>query len=469
MHGRHDDSESAIGRYLDLHATEMRDRLASWVMIPSVAADPSRRMDMARSAHWVAGEMRDAGMSTELFTTGDSVAVLGEMPGDPDAPTVLVYSHHDVRNAKPEEWSETEPFTPVVRDGRLYGRGASDAKGQVLAHIWGLRAHRAVAGAGAGVNIKLLIDGEEEIGSPNLAALLEENAERLACDVIVFSDTIQWRRDAPAPVTSMRGTLTANLTITGPERDVHSGVASGVTLNPALALAHVLSRLHDDVGRVAIPGFYDDVAALSLERRREFAELPYDPQTWVERTETRHISGEPGYTVPERLWARPAIEVISLLAGDPDGLERSVIPREAMASLSMRTVPDQRLPVVAEQLRAFVAAVMPEGAAYELTVDERIGQEPYVSPQGEILDALERALALGYGRPVRGRMGNAGGGPADLLTKQFGAPVYFLGTGLPEDHWHASDESMDLAMLSQGAATIAHLWRELGALRIATS
>lgn len=174
------------------------------------------------------------------------------------------------------------------------------------------------------------------------------------------------------------------------------------------------------------------------------------------------MTGEPGYTVPERLWARPAIEVISLLAGDPDGLERSVIPREATASLSMRTVPDQRLPVVADQLRAFVADVMPEGATYELTVDERIGQEPYVSPHGPVLDALERALAQGYGRPVQGRMGNAGGGPADLLTQRFGAPVYFLGTGLPEDHWHASDESIDLTMLHQGAATIAHLWRELG-------
>ncbi|WP_232304660.1 peptidase dimerization domain-containing protein [Microbacterium sp. XT11] len=208
--------------------------------------------------------------------------------------------------------------------------------------------------------MKLLIEGEEEIGSPHLAALLEEHSERFACDVIVFSDTVQWRDDAPAPVTSMRGVVTASLTVMGPERDVHSGVAAGVTVNPALSLAQVLSRLHDSAGRVDVPGFYDDVAAVTPERRREFAALPFDDDTWIERTETRAISGEQGYTVKERLWARPSIEVLLLLAGDPEGIDRSVIPREATATLCVRTVPHQRIPVVAEQLRAFVAATMPQ-------------------------------------------------------------------------------------------------------------
>ncbi|HWS51984.1 MAG TPA: M20/M25/M40 family metallo-hydrolase [Microbacterium sp.] len=457
-----DEEVGAIARHLEDHASEIIERLRSWVSIPSVSADPDRRMDVVRSAHWIAGEMRDAGMTATVLQTGDVCAAYGELIRDASAPTVLVYSHHDVRNAKPEEWSETEPFSPVVRDGRVYGRGSSDAKGQVLAHVWGLRAHLATAPADApGINVKLLIEGEEEIGSPNLAALLEEHAEDLACDLIVFSDTIQWRADSPAPVTSMRGTITATLDIIGPARDVHSGVASGVTLNPAFALANVLSRLHDDSGRIAIPGFYDDVAPLTTERKQEFEALPYDEDVWTERTETREVTGEAGFTVKERLWARPSIEVISLLAGDPEGIERSVIPHKASASLSIRSVPDQRIPVVADQLRAFVESVMPAEAEFSLTVDEDIAQEPYTSPNGAVLDALERALTLGYGMPVQGRMGNAGGGPADLLNKQFGAPVYFLGTGLPEDHWHASDESVDIGMLLHGAASIAHLWREL--------
>jgi acetylornithine deacetylase/succinyl-diaminopimelate desuccinylase-like protein len=455
----------AIGHYLEENLSEMLERLSQWVAIPSVAADPDRSAELVRSAHWLAGEMRDAGMETTIFETGDSCAVYGEMIVDSDAPTVLVYSHHDVRHAKPEEWSETEPFTPVVRDGRLYGRGSSDAKGQALAHVWGLRAHRETCSERCGkLNVKMLIEGEEEIGSPNLAALLKEQAERFACDVVVFSDTIQWKADAPAPVTSMRGTLTATLTVTGPERDLHSGVASGVTVNPALTLSQVLAGFHDAEGRVAVAGFYDDVEPLTQERAQEFAALPFDPQTWVERTESREIVGEIGYTLKEKLWARPSIEVISLIAGDPEGFQRSVIPREATASLSIRTAPGQKIATVADQLRAYVAQAMPAEAEYTFTVDEDIAQEPYVSPDGPVMDALERALTLGYGIPVQGRMGNAGGGPADLLTKSLGAPIYFLGTGLPEDHWHASDESIDIGMLLQGAASIAHLWRELGAM-----
>ncbi|WP_149084810.1 MULTISPECIES: M20/M25/M40 family metallo-hydrolase [Microbacterium] len=453
----------AIGAFLRASLDEVVERLSAWVEIPSVSADPDRRMDGVRSAHWIAGELRDAGFTTALLPAGEAVTVFAERWVTADAPTVLVYTHHDVRHAKPEEWSETAPFTPVLRDGRLYGRGASDAKGQALAHVWAQRALEAVDGPGAGVNLKLLIDGEEEIGSPHLKGVLEGDPARFACDLVVFSDTLQWQVDSPAPVTSMRGTLTATLTVQGPDRDVHSGAASGVTVNPALVLSRVLARLHDEEGRIAVPGFYDEVAPISDERAADLEALPFDPEDWTRRTETRVIVGEPGYTPKERLWERPAIEVISLLAGDPEGIERSVIPREAMASLSIRTVSGQRNHDVADLLRAFIAEVMPTEAAYRLEVDEDIAQEPYVSPPGPMRDALERALARGYGRAVQGRMGNAGGGPADLLSEELGVPVIFLGTGLPEDHWHASDESIDLRMLVRGAATLAHLWRELAA------
>ncbi|MEV7631798.1 M20/M25/M40 family metallo-hydrolase [Microbacterium sp. NPDC089318] len=449
-----------INDHLRRHLDELVTRLAEWVAIPSIAGDPERRGDLRRSAHWLAGEMRDAGLQASVLESGDSWAVLGEITSDPGSPTVLVYSHHDVRAVKPEEWAETEPFAPVRRDGRLYGRGASDAKGQALSHVWALRALREVAG-GVPINVKLLIEGEEEIGSPNLAALLEHHVERIACDVIVFSDTVQWRADAPAPVTSMRGTVNATLTVRGPARDVHSGVVAGTTVNPATTLAHALAALHDEHGRVNVPGFYDDVAAVTDERRAEFDALPFDESDWITRTETRTVSGEEGFTVMERLWARPSIEVMSLLAADPLSLPRSVIPREATATLSIRTVADQRIPAVAEQLRGFFASALPADAEYTLTIDEALGQEPYESPRGAVLDALERALERGYDTPVRGRMGNAGGGPADLLTRTFDAPLFFLGTGLPEDHWHSSDESVDLQMLQRGAASIAHLWREL--------
>ncbi|UWF76511.1 M20/M25/M40 family metallo-hydrolase [Microbacterium sp. EF45047] len=415
---------------------------------------------MARSAHWLASAMRAAGLEARILPTGDAWAVLGEGARDPAAPTVLVYSHHDVRHAKPEQWHQTDPFTAARRDGRLYGRGASDAKGQVLAHLWALRAHRAASPHP--VNVVFLVEGEEEMGSPHLAQLIAEHADDLACDLVVFSDTLQWRDDAPAPVTSIRGILTATVTVVGPERDVHSRVASGVTLNPAFALARLLSRIHDDEGRIALPGFYDDVEPLSAERRRELAALPYDADAWTERTGTRQITGERGFTPLERLWARLTVEVLSLLSGDPGDFDRSVIP--ARATLSIRTVPRQRIQRVADQLRRFVADAVPDDAAYELSVDEAIAQEPLVSPSGPVLDALERALAAGFGTAPRGRMGNAGGGPAELLSTRLHVPVYFLGTGPPEGGWHGADESVDIDTLLAGARTIAHFWDELSVL-----
>lgn len=456
-----DDTETA--RYLGENRGTMLGQLEHWVRIPSVASQPERSIDVERSARWLAAAMREIGLTTEILWAGPSPTVVGEWVVDPARPTVLVYSHHDVRHAKPEEWVETEPFQPVLRDERLYGRGASDAKGQVIAHLWGLRAHLAERGdQGPAVNLKYVVEGEEELGSEHLAELLVRERERLACDVVVFSDTLQWKDGNPAVVTSMRGMTGATLTVTGAARDVHSGAVSGPAPNPVHALVTVLAAMHDEDGRITLPGFYDDVEESTDERRQELRDLPFDTDVWIERTETRSVTGEAGYTVEERLWARPSIEVLTLLAGDPTGFPRAVIPCEATAEISIRTVPGQHVAAVADQLRRFVGAAMPEGVEYELRVPEESGQDPYVTPAGPALDALVRAMERGHGTDTAGRMGNAGGGPADLLARTFDAPVLFIGTGLPEDHWHSSDESIDVRMLLDGAASIAHLWTELG-------
>ncbi|WP_260981139.1 M20/M25/M40 family metallo-hydrolase [Curtobacterium pusillum] len=454
--------DSPVGRFLGDHRGTMLGQLEHWVRIPSVASQPERAIDVERSARWLAAAMREVGLTTEVLWAGPSPTVYGEWIVDPSLPTVLVYSHHDVRHAKPEEWVETEPFQPVLRDGRLYGRWASDAKGQVVAHLWGLRAHLDERGGlGPAVNLKYIVEGEEELGSSHFAALLDEERERLACDVVVFSDTIQWKNGNPAVVTSMRGMTGATLQVTGPARDVYSGAVSGPAPNPAHALVAVLAALHDDDERIAIPHFYDDVEEPREERRQELRDLPFDADVWVERTETRSLTGERGWSVEELLWLRPSLEVLTLLAGDPTGFPRAVIPREARAEISIRTVPGQRVGAVADQLRRFVADRMPDGVEYELTIPEETGQDPYVTPDGPALDALVRAMELGHGTATAGRMGNAGGGPAELLGRVFDAPVLFLGTGLPEDHWHSSDESIDVRMLLDGAASIAHLWTEL--------
>jgi acetylornithine deacetylase/succinyl-diaminopimelate desuccinylase-like protein len=449
--------------FLDTHEGVMVEELIGWVRIRSVAGVPAHAPDLIRSANWLAAELRATGFPTvEVWKAGDVPAVYAEWCAAPDAPTVLVYSHHDVRAAKDELWEETPPFEPAVRDGRVYGRGASDAKGQVLSHVWGVRAHLAATGrAVPAVNLKFLIEGEEETGSVHFADLLDDNRGRLGADLVIFSDTLTWRADHPAVCTSARGQVLADLTVYGPLRDVHSGAASGPAPNAAVELARLLGRLHDDKGRIALPGFYDAVTEPSERRRAELAALPFTEEDWLARSETRSVSGEAGYSVLERLWTRPAVEIISLLAGDPVGVTRSAIPAVATASLSFRTVPDQKAADVAKQLERWVADNIGDTVEYDLTIGDQTAQEPYRTPgEHPALAALTAAMRDGFGREP-GRMGNAGGGPAELLSRVLDAPVLFFGTGLPEDRWHDSDERLSVEMLINGAATLAHLWPRL--------
>jgi acetylornithine deacetylase/succinyl-diaminopimelate desuccinylase-like protein len=455
-----------IHEYLAEHYRTVVDQLTGWVRIPSVAGVPDHRLDLVRSANWLAAALRETGFPVvEVWQRDGGPAVYAEWCAAPATPTVLIYSHHDVRTAKDEQWEQTPPFEPALRDGRLYGRGASDAKGQVLAHLWGVRAHLAATGRTAPeVNLKILVEGEEEIGSPTLAELVRENRARLDADLVVFSDTLLWRADHPALCMSVRGVINAHLEVRGPLRDVHSGTVSGAAPNPAEELCRVLGGLHDDKGRVTLPEFYDSVPEPSERVRADLAALPFDDEDWLTRSETRHIGGEEGYTVLERLWTRPAVEVQNLIAGDPFPPSRGAIPAVAAADLSIRTVPDQKVADVAAQLRRWVAENIQPHFDYELTLSERTGQEPYHTPEDHpALDALAAAILDGFGRPA-GRMGNAGGGPAELLARTLDAPVVFFGTGLPEDRWHDSDERVSIDVLLAGAATLAHLWPRLADL-----
>ena len=451
-----------VQEYLAAHESQMVRELTEWIRLRSVAGLPERDVDLIRSANWLAGALRETGFPTvEVWRTEGGPAVYAAWCAAPGAPTVLIYSHHDVRAAKDDLWDQCPPFEPVLRDGRLYGRGSSDAKGQVVAHLWGIRAHLAATGRDApAVNLKVLVEGEEEIGSTHLAGLLDDH--EVAADLVVYSDTLLWRADHPAVCMTVRGGLNAQLEVYGPRRDVHSGAVSGPAPNPVVELCKVIGRLHDDKGRVTLPGFYDDVTEPSERTRAELAALPYDDADWLARSETRSIGGEVGFTVLERLWARPAVEVISLLAGDPVGPSRGAIPAVATAAISIRTVADQRVADVAEQLRRWVADTIDDRVDYELTIAEETSQEAYRTPDDHpAVTALAAAMQEGFGSGPAGRMGNAGGGPADLLARRLDAPVVFFGTGLPEDHWHDSDESIRIDVLLAGAATLAAYWTRL--------
>lgn len=450
-----------VRAHLDAHRAAMIDELASWVRIPSVDGVPEHEIDVARSAQWLASALRETGFP-DVRTPGK--AVVARWHAAAGAPHVVVYSHHDVRAAKDEEWQQTAPFEPVLREGRLYGRGASDAKGQVLAHVWGLRAHLAATGRAApAVNLTLLVEGEEETGSAGLADLLGDLGGPPA-DLVVFSDTLMWRADAPAVCTSLRGLVNATLEVRGPLNDVHGGAVSGAAPNPITELGRLIGALHDADGRVALPGFYDSVLEPSARTRADLAALPYSDDDWLARSHARGITGEAGWTVLERLWTRPSIELMSIVGGDPVGPSRGTVPAVATAQLGVHLVDGQDPHTVGKQLRAFVAATIGDAFDHELTVAIESATPPYRTPAGHpAVAALADAMGEGFGAPA-GRMGNAGAGPAALLADTLDAAVVFFGTGLIEDRWHDSDESASIDVLVDGARTLACLWPRLADL-----
>ncbi|WP_353987228.1 M20/M25/M40 family metallo-hydrolase [Ruicaihuangia caeni] len=449
-----------IRQHLTSTSESFRQRLLDWVRIPSIAGDEEHRRALLDSAELFAEYCRADGFPrVEVWPQGDSNAVFAEWPtpGGAGAPTVLVYSHHDVRALAGDKWTVGDPFDPFIRDGLLYGRGSSDAKAQALMHLWALSAHLGSHGSAPRVHVKLLIEGEEELGSPHLQSLLDEHRADLGCDFVLFSDTTLVDADYPAVCTSVRGMLGATVTLHGPQRDVHSGAVSGPAPNPILDLAFLLARLHDERGRITLPRFYDRVSTPDAAQRAEYAALPITPSTWLEETRTPRVGGEEGFTIPELLWARPSLEVISIEGGDTEGLPRAVIPATATAELSIRIVDGQRTEEVGQQLREWLEREA-TGLQWELTLSELTAQQPYRTPQSPQLDALAAAMGAGFESAEVGRMGNAGGGPAELLARMLDAPVLFFGTGLVTDNWHAADERVDLAVVEKGAATLAHFW-----------
>jgi acetylornithine deacetylase/succinyl-diaminopimelate desuccinylase-like protein len=454
-----------IRDWLDGRRDDLLAELIGWVRIRSVMGPPEHDVDLRRSAQWLAGTLREVGFPTvEVWPTGGPPSVFAEWPAtSPGAPTVLVYSHHDVRAAKDETWEQTPPFEPTLRDGRLYGRGASDAKGQVLAHLWGLRAWLAKGHEAPPVTLKMLVEGEEEMGSPHLAELLDDRCDRLGADLVVYSDTMLWAADAPAVCTGIRGAMQAELEVMGPLTDVHAGALAGVAPSPILELAHLLDGLHDDDGRVALPGFYDRVREPSAEERARLRELPWDEEAWTDRTSTRTVGGERGWSAVERLYLRPAAEVTAVAGGDMSPPTRGALPSLVTARLQLALVPDQDPAEAGEQLRCWVAGRISDRVAWNLTVGEDVAQPAYVTPPDHpALPLLADAMSEAFGVTARW-MRNAGSGPAVLLAERIGAPVVFFGTGLPEDRWHTSDESVCVDVLLAGAATMCLFWPALAA------
>jgi acetylornithine deacetylase/succinyl-diaminopimelate desuccinylase-like protein len=447
--------------YVAAHRAELLADLDQWLRIPGMSAQPEHHVDVGRSVEWFAAAARRAGFPTvEIWPTDGLPAVYAEWQSDDaDAPTVLVYGHHDVQPVDPIESWRTDPFNPTIDGDLLRARGASDDKGQLLFHLLGLRAHLAATGrTSPAVTLKFLIEGEEESGSPHFEALLAQRRDRLGCDVVVVTDTGMIAPEIPSTVTGMRGLVVCTVDFHGPDIDLHSGVFGGAVPNPATAIARLAGALHDERERVRIPGFYDDVVELTEEERALFAKVPYDQAEFLAVAKSRALAGEAGFTTLERVGARPTAEVNGIWGGYMGEGSKTIVPTDAHVKLSFRLVANQNPSKIIASVEQFVADHTPPGIERRIAW-EGDGVAPCLVPlntpaYGALTDAISRAFDGAEVLPTR----EGGSGPEAAIQVALEAPLVFLGVGLPDDQIHAPNEKVNLSMLYRGAEAAALLW-----------
>lgn len=444
-------------------------KLCRWVEIPSVSADPAHRDDVAASAAYLAKMLRDAGFPTVETLDGGPYqpAVYAHWPsGDPDAVRVVIYGHHDVQPAALADGWTYPPFEAHVVNGVVHGRGASDDKGNVAIHLLGLAAHLAATGrADPAVDLTLLVEGEEESGSPHISDLLADLDGRLGADVVVVSDTGIFDPATPSLVTGMRGLVSGELHVHGPDVDLHSGSFGGAVANPITELVRILAAIHDRRRHVMIPGFYDGAAEPTDEERALIAALPFDEQAWIAGpAQSRAPVGEDGYSTLERLGMRPTAEINGIWGGYTGPGGKTIVPTDAYAKLSFRLVGRQEPAAVMRRVDEFVAARAAAGITATMTWEGR-GVRPLVVDAGHpAMQAARRALGAAFDTDTVLITREGGSGPEAELAATIGAPMIFLGVMTDDDRIHAPDERAPLNLLLRGAEAVALLWRELASI-----
>jgi acetylornithine deacetylase/succinyl-diaminopimelate desuccinylase-like protein len=442
------------------------EELKEFCRIPSVSTKSEHKADMQRAAEWLTGSMRAIGLEhVEVMPTAGHPVVYADWLHAPGVPTALIYGHYDVQPPEPLELWITGPFDPTVRNRELYARGAVDDKGQVFMHLKALEAHLKTRGR-LPVNVKLLIEGEEEIGSRNLDPFIAKHQDLLKADVVVISDTAMIAKGAPGITHGLRGMVYFQLDVEGTRSDLHSGTFGGAVINPALALAQILSRLKDGNGRITIPGFYDDVRKLPADERRALARLPFSETKLRREIGAPALFGEKGFTTLERLWARPTLEINGLYSGFIGEGAKTVLPSRAMAKVSMRLVPNQDPAKIARLFARHVKRLCPKTVRLKMT--EVSGRAiPWLAPTDHpAMQAVAQAIQKGFGKkPVFTRTG----GTIPVLatfTRLLKAPSLLMGIGLPDENAHAPNEKLDLDNLHHGMLSAAHLWLELAETRL---
>jgi succinyl-diaminopimelate desuccinylase len=449
----------SLDEYLSANRSRFEDELCELLRIASVSADSRHKEDVRRAADWVAGQFRGLGLATEVIPTAGHPIVFAQSPLVPGAPMVLVYGHYDVQPPDPlGEWT-SPPFEPTRRNGNLYARGATDDKGQMLTHVKSAEAWIKTAGK-LPVNLKYLIEGEEEVGSENIYSFLDQNMEKLACDVVVISDTSQFGPGKPAITYGLKGLAYFELRLSGPKQDLHSGTFGGAVTNPANALTKILAALRDEDGRVTIPGFYDDVVAPTDREREQFRELAFSEPEFMRKIGVEAVTGEKGYSTLERRWVRPTFDINGLTSGYQGEGAKTVLPAKASAKFSFRLVPNQDPKKIAAALETKLRELCPPGIRLEL-VPFGAGPGVVMSLDSPYMAAAARAIERSFGRaPVYIREG----GSIPIVTafrQQLGVDVLLLGWGQDDDNTHGPNEKFSLDDFHRGIKASAYLWQEL--------
>ncbi|MPZ17220.1 MAG: dipeptidase [Luteitalea sp.] len=454
---------NAVVDFIHANRDRFLDELGQFLAIPSISALPEHQEDVKRCADWAAAEMTRIGLQnvTQFPTPGNPV-VYGDWLHAPSAPTILFYGHYDVQPVDPIELWESPPFTATIRDGEVYARGAADDKGQVFMHLKALEAHLS-QNSKLPVNIKLILEGEEEVGSANLDDFIRAHKSELAANVVLISDTTMFDRGVPSMAYGLRGLCYFQIDVTTAKTDLHSGMYGGAIANPGQVLAQILTQIKDKSGRIKIPGFYDELRPLTEEERGEYAKLPFNEKKYRKELGVSKVFGEPGYSTLERVWARPTFEINGLLSGFTGEGAKTVLPARAMAKVSMRLVPDQDPGKIGDLFEVYVKRIAPKTA--DVAVTRMQGGKPWMcDPHNEFMEAAARAIEQGFGRaPVLVREG--GSIPVvSTFQEELGLPSVLFGVGLPDENAHAPNEKLDLGNFHNGIIASARLYDEIGAL-----
>jgi acetylornithine deacetylase/succinyl-diaminopimelate desuccinylase-like protein len=444
--------------------TNANAELLEWLRIPSISTLPERKADMNLAAQWLQTKLEHIGFSSEILETAGHSVVFAEHKSDnPNAPTVLLYGHYDVQPVDPENEWLTPPFEANIRDGQIFARGSSDDKGQVFAHVKALELYLRDHGD-LPIHLKLLIEGEEEIGSPNLTPFVEANQQKLECDVVVISDGSMFAPGVPTLTTGLRGLAYFEILVQGAHKDLHSGGYGGAVANPIQALAQIIQSLRDGNGKILIPGVYDSVREISNLEKEAWAKLPFSESAFAKSVDVAELPGEPGFSVLERLWARPTLEINGIWGGFQGEGAKTVLPAKAGAKISLRLVPDQTPQEITELVKKHIASLELPGVSVELKFLHG-GMPVLVEASSPAAQAAIRALEQAY--PGKEVAITRGGGTIPVVAtfrEILKAPVLLVDYGLPDDGAHGPNERFRLESFHNGIKTSGFLYQELAKL-----